>query len=126
MLCAEYCSQGSLYDCLAAAREQPAAAAQLTWRRRLGMAIDAGAGLLYLHRRNIIHRDGELLALSFWATCCNAAPYLCCPMQQIIGWMPAVEFATRVEPAVPCYMSLCCPTVPQSRAPTWSSTRTGM
>ncbi|KAI7842020.1 hypothetical protein COHA_004221 [Chlorella ohadii] len=54
---AEYCSQGSLYDCLAAGREQAAAAAQLTWRRRLAMAVDAAAGLLYLHRRSIIHRD---------------------------------------------------------------------
>ncbi|PRW51177.1 Serine threonine- kinase CTR1 [Chlorella sorokiniana] len=56
-LITEYCSRGSLYDCLAAAREQPTAAAQLTWRRRLAMAVDAGAGLLYLHRRSIIHRD---------------------------------------------------------------------
>jgi serine/threonine protein kinase len=56
-LITEYCSRGSLYDCLAAAREQPVAAAQLTWHRRLAMAVDAGAGLLYLHRRNIIHRD---------------------------------------------------------------------
>ena len=55
---AEYCSRGSLYDCLAAAREQPAAAAQLTWHRRLSMAVDAGAGLLYLHGRGIIHHDG--------------------------------------------------------------------
>jgi serine/threonine protein kinase len=53
----EYCSRGSLYDCLKAGREQPAAAAQLTWRRRLAMAVDASMGLLYLHRRNIIHRD---------------------------------------------------------------------
>lgn len=59
-LITEYCSRGSLYDCLAAAREQPAAAAQLTWQRRLAMAIDAGAGLLHLHCRNIIHRDGAL------------------------------------------------------------------
>ncbi|KAI7842018.1 hypothetical protein COHA_004219 [Chlorella ohadii] len=50
-------NQGSLYDCLAAGREQAAAAAQLTWRRRLAMAVDAAAGLLYLHRRSIIHRD---------------------------------------------------------------------
>lgn len=57
---AEYCSRGRLYDCLAAARTQPEAAAQMTWRRRLSMAVDAGAGMLYLHRRNIIHRDGEL------------------------------------------------------------------
>lgn len=55
-LITEYCSRGSLYDCLTAAHDQPEAAAQLTWRRRLCMAIDAGAGLLYLHCRNIIHR----------------------------------------------------------------------
>ena len=60
---AEYCSRGSLYDCLAAARKQAAAADLLTWRRRLGMAIDAGAGLLYLHRRNIVHRDGMIRPL---------------------------------------------------------------
>lgn len=58
---AEYCGGGSLYDCLSAAREQPAAAAQLTWHRRLAMAIDAATGLLYLHHRGIIHRDGALL-----------------------------------------------------------------
>ncbi|KAI7844168.1 hypothetical protein COHA_002303 [Chlorella ohadii] len=56
-LITEYCSRGSLYDCLAAARDNPAAAAQLTWHRRLSLAADAGAGLLYLHHRNIIHRD---------------------------------------------------------------------
>lgn len=58
---AEYCSRGSMYDCLAAAREHAAMAAQLTWRRRLAMAVDAGTGLLYLHRCSIIHRDGVLL-----------------------------------------------------------------
>lgn len=55
---AEYCSRGSLFDCLAAALQHPEAAAQLTWRRRLCMAIDAATGLLYLHGRSIIHRDG--------------------------------------------------------------------
>ena len=59
---AEYCSRGSLYDCLAAAREQPAAAAEMTWHRRLTMAVDAATGLLYLQKRNIIHRDGALFA----------------------------------------------------------------
>lgn len=48
-----------MYDCLKNAREQPELAAQLTWHRRLSMAVDAGAGLLYLHSRGIIHRDGE-------------------------------------------------------------------
>lgn len=35
---AEFCSRGSIYDLLKAAREQPQLAAQLTWRRRLSMA----------------------------------------------------------------------------------------
>lgn len=58
---AEYCARGSLYDQLRAASRQPEAAAQLTWHRRLGMALDAAMGLCYLHSRKppIIHR-GEL------------------------------------------------------------------
>ncbi|KAI7840643.1 hypothetical protein COHA_005664 [Chlorella ohadii] len=56
-LITEYCGRGSLYDCLAAASKQDAAAAQLTWRRRLAIAADAGTGLCYLHRRDIIHCD---------------------------------------------------------------------
>ena len=60
---AEYCSRGSLYDCLATAREHATTAAHLTWRRRLAMAVDAGAGLLYLHSLSIIHRDGAGLHL---------------------------------------------------------------
>ena len=63
LLPAEYCSRGSLYDCLATAREHATAAEQLTWRRRLAMAVDAGAGLLYLHSLSIIHRDGAGLRL---------------------------------------------------------------
>ncbi|KAL4450218.1 hypothetical protein ABPG77_010887 [Micractinium sp. CCAP 211/92] len=56
-LITEYCSRGSLFDCLQAGRADPAAAAQLTWARRLAMAVDAATGLLYLHGRNIVHRD---------------------------------------------------------------------
>ena len=41
---AEYCSRGSLTDVLQRAREDPAAAAQLTWRRRLEMASAGRAG----------------------------------------------------------------------------------
>ncbi|KAI7838582.1 hypothetical protein COHA_007653 [Chlorella ohadii] len=56
-LVTEYCARGSLYSCLQAARANSTAAAELTWARRLSMAIDAGTGLLYLHSRNIVHRD---------------------------------------------------------------------
>lgn len=96
-LITEYCARGSLYDCLSAAKNDPAAATRLTWARRLAMvraphlcgragcwgtataacpfgaelplnsgpppsstvqAVDAGTGLVYLHGRNIVHRDG--------------------------------------------------------------------
>ncbi len=33
----EYCARGSLYSCLQSARTDPAAAAELTWARRLSM-----------------------------------------------------------------------------------------
>lgn len=36
-LVTEYCARGSLYSCLQAARADPAAAAELTWARRLAM-----------------------------------------------------------------------------------------
>lgn len=55
-LVTEFCAKGSLTDCLRAARADASAAAQLTWRRRLTMAIDAARGLLYLHSRTIVHR----------------------------------------------------------------------
>ena len=56
-LVTEYCSRGSLYSVLSTARRDPGAAVQLGWRRRLTMALEAGAGLLYLHTRGIVHRD---------------------------------------------------------------------
>ena len=60
----EYCSRGSLTQVLATARTDPAVAAQLTWQRRLSMAVDAAAGMLYLHTRPppngpVLHRGGE-------------------------------------------------------------------
>lgn len=42
----EFCSRGSVYDVLRAAAQDPAKAAELTWRRRLGIAIDAATGML--------------------------------------------------------------------------------
>lgn len=58
-LLAEFCAKGSLYNVLQRGRQSPEAAAQLGWQRRLGMALDAAVGLLYLHSLQpaIIHRD---------------------------------------------------------------------
>lgn len=55
----EYCSRGSLYDVLQAAKTDPSLARQLDWSRRLGLALDAAKGMLYLHSHKppIIHRD---------------------------------------------------------------------
>ncbi|PRW58265.1 Serine threonine- kinase CTR1 [Chlorella sorokiniana] len=53
----EYCSRGSLFDCLRAAAQSPSAAAGLTWTRRLNMALDAAKGMLCLHSQHILHRD---------------------------------------------------------------------
>ncbi|PRW32608.1 rRNA methyltransferase mitochondrial [Chlorella sorokiniana] len=55
----EHCSQGSLYGVLRQGAQDPGFAAQLTWRRRLGMACDAARGLLYLHVSSppIVHSD---------------------------------------------------------------------
>ncbi len=56
---AEFCAKGSLYNVLQRARQSTEASAQLGWQRRLGMALDAAVGLLYLHSLQpaIIHRD---------------------------------------------------------------------
>jgi serine/threonine protein kinase len=55
----EYCSRGSMYDLLRAARNDPALALQLNWPRRLGLAMDSAKGMLYLHshKPHVIHRD---------------------------------------------------------------------
>lgn len=67
---AEYCARGSLYDVLRVAAADPARAAELTWSRRLGFALDAALGLFYLHSRSpaIIHRDGAAAGVALvWA-----------------------------------------------------------
>ena len=71
-LLTEYCALGSLYDALRQAALSPVAAARLTWRRRLGIALDAARGLLYLHLSSppIIHRDVRCVA----AGAAGAAP----------------------------------------------------
>ena len=55
----EFCARGSLYDLLKSARDSSVLAQQLDWPRRLGIALDAAKGMLYLHshRPAIIHRD---------------------------------------------------------------------
>ena len=55
----EHCGRGALYDVLGAARASPAAAAPLTWRWRLHVALDAALGMLHLHSRSppVVHRD---------------------------------------------------------------------
>ena len=58
-LVTEYCSRGSVAELLDRARAEPAVAAELTWRRRLGMLLNAAEGMVYLHshkRAPIIHR----------------------------------------------------------------------
>ncbi|PRW32956.1 activating signal cointegrator 1 complex subunit 3 isoform B [Chlorella sorokiniana] len=59
-LVTEYCSRGSVAELLDRARAEPAVAAELTWRRRLGVLLDAAVGMVYLHGHKpspIIHRD---------------------------------------------------------------------
>ena len=55
----EFCARGSLSDVLRAATVDHAKASELTWRRRLRLALDAAAGVLHLHGRAppILHRD---------------------------------------------------------------------
>lgn len=55
----EYCSRGNLTEVLYAAKTNPAKAAELTWHRRLSLAMDAAQGMLFLHTRSppVVHRD---------------------------------------------------------------------
>ncbi|KAL4458802.1 hypothetical protein ABPG75_013667 [Micractinium tetrahymenae] len=54
-LITEYCEQGSIADVLKKAKAQPDVAKQLSWPRRLSMAIDAAKGLHALHARPAAH-----------------------------------------------------------------------
>ena len=78
---AEFCSRGSLCDVLRAASQNEAAAAALTWPRRLGLALDAARGMLALHTHSppIVHRDlksPNLLVDAAWR-CKVAGAALC-------------------------------------------------
>jgi serine/threonine protein kinase len=67
----ERCANDSVYAVLQRARGDAAAAAALTWPRRLGFALDAAKGMAYLHslRPPILHRDlksPNLLVTEHW------------------------------------------------------------
>jgi len=55
----EYCDRGSLTDVLKKAKADPTVAKEVTWPRRLTMAVDAAQGMLFLHnhRPQVLHRD---------------------------------------------------------------------
>jgi serine/threonine protein kinase len=68
----ERCARGSLFDVLARGRQSADAAAELTWPRRLGLALDAARGMLHLHSSHppILHRDlksANLLVAADWS-----------------------------------------------------------
>eukprot|EP00210_Caulerpa_lentillifera_P005890 g5632.t1 len=55
----QYCSKGSLFDLIGNARSISRVAKELTWKRRLQLAMDAAIGMNYLHSRMdpVLHRD---------------------------------------------------------------------
>eukprot|EP00884_Botryococcus_braunii_P001862 jgi/Botrbrau1/11677/Bobra.0195s0008.1 len=70
-LITEYCPQGSLLDVLQRAQSQPYTAAQLSWPRRLKMALHVAKGVLQLHTNvpTILHGDlksGNILVDANW------------------------------------------------------------
>lgn len=42
----EFCPRGSLYDVLSKAKAWPSKATELTWPRRINMALDAAQGMV--------------------------------------------------------------------------------
>lgn len=55
----QYCSRGSLFDLIGNARSIRRIARELTWKRRIQLALDAAIGMNYLHARMdpVLHRD---------------------------------------------------------------------
>ncbi len=67
----ELCVRGLLLDVLHAGKAGAAAAAELTWRRLLGLVLDAAAGVLHLHEQAlpVLQRDlkiPNLLVTADW------------------------------------------------------------
>ena len=60
-LITELCPRGSVAEVLKVARKAEAEGrvSELTWRRKLGMALDAARGMVYLHAHSppVLHRD---------------------------------------------------------------------
>jgi serine/threonine protein kinase len=87
-IASEYCARGSLLDVLRAAAADPGAAAALTWRRTLDMALGGATGMLHLHTRSpqVIHRDlksPNLLVDDNWRV-----KVRCCPRVAATFWPP--------------------------------------
>lgn len=97
---AEYCARGSLYDVLKQANRSPAAAAELTWRRRVDIAVGAARGLLYLHLSSppILHCDVCWAGRAEWGWRDGMHPMWggagCCCTQPTVE-VPAVTFRAQ-------------------------------
>lgn len=86
-LVSEWCLRGSVYDILAKAAKHPAVAAQLTWHRRISMALDAakvtGCAFCYLHMQIFHSHAGPLneitMADALALYVCRLSEGLCSP-----------------------------------------------
>ncbi len=58
-LAIEYCPRGSIYDIFVASETDENAMKELTWEKRVNMAIGTATGMLHLHSRSpqVLHRD---------------------------------------------------------------------
>ncbi len=98
-LVTEYCGRGSVAELLDRARASPAVAAELTWRRRLLIALGAADGMAYLHGHKpapIIHRDlksPNLLVTDAWQTKASEGEGMRpCMRSQLIDWQPLPDW----------------------------------
>lgn len=73
-LVVELCERGSVTDCLRRARSDPAAATELTWHRRLSIALDAAKGMLVS-----LEWRQRLAACSGWLLDTGSLADLLCP-----------------------------------------------